>query len=349
VDEGIQFKGTYFDGKTSKAYPVTLRVAGEDLILEDAADSFSIAIPLKNCVITPPLGRSSRSLKFPSGGKCDIHDLGAAATLEKNLGINYGMRLVNFLEGRWKPATACFICLIFCVWGFVRFGIPFVATIAANAVPLELVEHISSKSLAMLDKRYLLPSRLKKEKIEEVRTIFQKYCASLYKNVQYRVEVRRGNIIGPNAFALPSGIILITDELVELIESEKELAAVLFHEMAHVRHRHGLRSVFQNAGVFLVISALAGDIASITSTAATLPTLLAESGYSRKFEFEADREAGMYCIRKGWGTKPYQDILLRMSQNELNFPGKTFLSSHPLIEERITYLRDLQQPHNESM
>ena len=118
--------------------------------------------------------------------------------------------------------------------------------------------------------------------------------------------------------------------------------AVYAHESAHVEKRHGLRTVFQNAGVFLLVSAVVGDVASITSAAAALPTLLAESGYSRRFEREADEVAGRYLIEKGWGTQPLQHILVRMTAGVPELPGSEFLSTHPETRDRMDRLRALE-------
>ena len=51
----------------------------------------------------------------------------------------------------------------------------------------------------------------------------------------YQLEFRHGGYIDANAFALPSGIIVMTDELVELAKSDDELISVLAHEIGHVR------------------------------------------------------------------------------------------------------------------
>ena len=77
--------------------------------------------------------------------------------------------------------------------------------------------------------------------------------------------------------------------------------------------------------------------------AATLPTLLVESGYSRKFEKEADQAAGTYFIRNGRGTQPYRDILLRLSENRPEYPIMSMISSHPETEKRIKYLQELEK------
>ena len=92
----------------------------------------------------------------------------------------------------------------------------------------------------------------------------------------------------------------------------------------------------------MLISILAGDVTSITSAAAALPTLLVETGYSRKFEREADYESGVYLIHKGWGTQPYRSILLRIAQKQSHSPNISMFSTHPDIKKRIEYLKQLE-------
>ena len=140
---------------------------------------------------------------------------------------------------------------------------------------------------------------------------------------------------------------MVTDELVAMVKDDRELIAILVHETAHVENRHGLRMLFQNVGVFMLISMLVGDVASITSMAATLPTILVESGYSRRFEKEADLAAGIYLVRKGWGTQPLQDILRRLAESQPQTPALEVMATHPDIRQRIRYLQDLEASLNE--
>ena len=83
--------------------------------------------------------------------------------------------------------------------------------------------------------------------------------------------------MGANAVALPAGIIIMTDALVELSENDEELAAVLAHEIGHVRNRHALRALLQNSVVAGSIILVTGDASSAGSIAAGIPTLLARA------------------------------------------------------------------------
>ncbi len=338
----IEFDATYFDGKSSKAYSVTIVSDGVQVSVWGDEGQALRYLPLHQCVITPPMGNARRAIKFPDGAQCETDDLQAVAELEKYIGTNQGMQMVNSLEINWKMAAGCLGGIIIFVWIFTAYGIPLMAQIATPLIPSVVTEKVSQQAMKMLDNNFLQPSQLDLKKAEQISLLFQNLCKEADGNFNYRIQFRKSPRIGPNAFALPSGIIVMTDELVLLAANDNEIRGVLVHEMAHVRHRHGIRSVLQNAGVFLIVSILVGDVTSITSVAATLPTVLVEAGYSRKFEKEADREAGLYFIKKGLNTNDYQSILMRLDKDHSEHPGLSLLSTHPETQERIKYLQSLE-------
>ncbi len=65
----------------------------------------------------------------------------------------------------------------------------------------------------------------------------------------YSLNFREGGAIGPNAFALPSGTIILTDELVDIAGDDNDMVlAVLAHEIGHVDKKHSLRQIYRAAG-----------------------------------------------------------------------------------------------------
>ena len=68
--------------------------------------------------------------------------------------------------------------------------------------------------------------------------------------------VRRGEA---NAFALPGGHIYVFQGLIDRAETPDELAGVIAHEVGHVAHRDGTRSVLEGAGLSLLFGMLLGD------------------------------------------------------------------------------------------
>lgn len=339
----IELRGNYFDGKTSQAYPVTaildkmaIAIKGKEIDISD--------ISLDACEIPPGLGRTRRSIIFPDGARLETDDLAGIRSVEKDFGKNSGMHIVNLLESSWRLVAACFAGLIFSTWLFITYGIPFIADKAAASIPFMVTEKISNHTLEVLDEHFFKESTLDEEVAESLREAFKALVAGKDDAFKFRLEFRSGKgMVGANAFALPSGTILMTDELVELSEKREELLGILYHEITHVEKRHGMRSVLQNAGVFLLVSALVGDIASITSVASTFPTMLAQTGYLREFEREADREAGLYMIEQGWGTKPLEEMLLRITKAHSDIQGSSLLSTHPDTTERIKNLKKLGQ------
>ncbi len=63
-------------------------------------------------------------------------------------------------------------------------------------------------------------------------------------NLPWRFAVIEGQ--NPNAFAVPGGYVFITRSMLDLIETESELAAVLGHEISHIVRKHHLRWVYLN-------------------------------------------------------------------------------------------------------
>ena len=338
------FTGTYLDGRSSKPVQVGITFEGTTLRLQDCtAVSPDIVVPLQNCSATPPLGGTRRSLILPGGARCETIDAELLALVDSHRSPAGSARIVNFLESGWKTALACLLGLFLCLWGFVAAGIPFLAKMAAAAVPAAATDRLSRQTLAVLDTRFLEPSELGADRSAHLQNLFHGLVDRKRSPVNYRLEFRKSGQAGANAFALPSGLIVMTDELVGLAENDRELIGVLAHEIAHVENRHGLRVLFQNAGTLLLVSALAGDVSSISAAGETLPTLLIESGYSRRFEKEADRAAGTYLIRMGWGTVSLQNILARLAKTAPLHPAFALFSTHPDLEERIGYLKKMDR------
>jgi Zn-dependent protease with chaperone function len=148
------------------------------------------------------------------------------------------------------------------------------------------------------------------------------------------LEFRTSRAIGPNAFALPGGIIVITDELVALAKSDDELLAVLAHELGHVRLRHTMRRLLESSAVAMLIAGITGDIASTSSLAASAPAVLLQSKFSRDNETEADRFAFDLMRRAGIDPKYFAVLLARLEAKRGPGPFPAFLSSHPPSAER---------------
>ena len=335
----IEARGTYFDGKSSQARRATMRCIGDRVMIEEDGGGLLQGLRASRCRIDPPLGKAARSIRFPGDAVFETPDAGAIAALERTWGKNRTMRLVHHIETRWKGVSVSFAGIVLFVWLFHTYAIPSLAEEIAFSLPAGVDTEISRHTLDVLDSHFTHPSGLDPRRTEGIRKRFRSLLAGLGPDgFTYRLEFRKSPAIGPNAFALPSGTVVMTDELVGLSVDDRELDGVLLHEIGHIRGRHALRTVIQNAGVFLIIASLSGDMSHISSTAASLPTVLAHSEYSRTFEREADRFAAAELLRRGEPLKPLEDILRRLGSKTPNFPGESVLSTHPVMDERIADL-----------
>lgn len=339
----IAFQGTYFDGNSSKAHAVHIVCSGGFVSVRNDAHSLRVDVKLDELSLAPPLGKARRVLELPGGARCETSDLEAVRQLEALQGSKpRGMQLVHQLESHWVLVITCAVGLLLGLWGLMAQGIPWMAKRAAFATPKPLIDTISKRSLDVLDKQLFTPSRLTPDRAERLQQHFQTVIQNSGSAAHARLMFRRSPNMGANALALPSGLVIMTDELVHLAENDRELIGIMAHELAHVQQQHGLRNVYQSTGIFLLISILLGDVTSMTSAAASLPTLLIESGYSRQFETAADTFAGRYMIQRGWGTKPLRNILQRIS-GEHGKKWPTFLATHPGTQERLRHLEAMER------
>ncbi len=157
-----------------------------------------------------------------------------------------------------------------------------------------------------------------------------------------------------NAFALPGGKIGVHTGLIELVDNQHQLAAVIGHEVGHVLARHSNERMSQQVGTKIGISlvqAVAAPQTAMGQTAIGLLGVGAQYGvimpFSRLHESEADR-IGLDLMSKA-GFDPAESIVLwqKMSQASQGPRPVEFLSTHPAhgtrIQELQTHLPAAQQ------
>ncbi|MCZ6894904.1 MAG: M48 family metallopeptidase, partial [Gammaproteobacteria bacterium] len=149
-----------------------------------------------------------------------------------------------------------------------------------------------------------------------------------------------------NAAATFGGHIILYRGLVSRLPNENALAMVMAHEIAHIKHRHPIRSLGRVAMVWLSVMALVGieggDSASSVINDAGGLTLLT---FSRAQEQEADREA-LAAVNKLYGHTAgaldlYAVLLEPSSESVGELPA--FMSTHPLTLDRIRELKAMQR------
>ena len=156
-----------------------------------------------------------------------------------------------------------------------------------------------------------------------------------------------------NAFALPGGRVFVTSGLIEAIDNEAALKAILAHDVGHVESRHSYRAAAGReaasaiGGLLDVVSQTTGnrriaEIGAARMTGFTLGLL----NYDRDREREADMFASVMFGRLSQSTDAVANAFQTLREIEEALPPRAsnsatdqffegLLASHPSIYERL--------------
>jgi Zn-dependent protease with chaperone function len=333
----VSLEGRYFDGKTSAARAVDVSLF-DDGRVRLRAEQFETEAWLSDIKVSERIGNTQRRLLFPDGAVCELNDNDAVDRWLTTLGAHSSEHRVFQLERRWPYAIAALLLTLIGSLAFIRYGIPALAGRIAQTLPVQIDNAIGEGGLDALDEAFFAPSKLPPAKQAELQAQFTAITRELPDAQRYRLEFRTGGFVGANAFALPSGIVVMTDELVALSKHPHELTAVLAHEVGHVVHRHSLRMLLQSTGTAALMFALLGDVGSASTLAASIPTVLVHAKHSRDFEREADDYSYTWLAQHRIGREHFGAILKRLETKESggsDSKAMSYFSSHPQTEERI--------------
>lgn len=154
----------------------------------------------------------------------------------------------------------------------------------------------------------------------------------------------------PNAFTFPGGYMYVTTGLLELAESEHELAAVLAHEIAHNTHLHAIKMIKRESQMSIpVLLAMLAAVFVRGETTAQVAQIVSQViqvlmlGYSRDMEREADESAFIYLQRAGYNPVGLLTFFEKLSKMEKQSTSPQFLpgywTTHPALEERISAVK----------
>ncbi len=351
----------WFDGQRSEGVAATLALdANHYLTLRD--ENGQLLDPEAVCParlhIAPPLGDTARTFHFGGSGRGESRDLQALAALEHALGRGWKGRALARLESAWPIALTLGALVMLGGLAGLRWGVPWAAEQVAIAMPDDLAHKVGAGTLRVLDTTVLKPSRLQTARKDELRAGFLTLAAP-YDALPLTLHFRRG--VGPNAFALPDGTVLLTDELVALATDDRQLFAVLAHEIGHVHHRHGVRMALEGAALSVLVAVVLGDATELGNVAAGMPAALAQAQFSQAHEIQADDFALETLVHAGISPRHFAVIMRRLQASAGGpdrspvttgtDPEKTsadgalrYLASHPPTEARVARFATWPEP-----
>jgi len=322
-----------FDKQSSKHKESELTFQNDSLLLKVGDETRTY--PLNEVTFSERLGNMPRSIYLSKTEVCEVQDNAFIDSELKKRGLLKGSQFIYHLESKSiyiLPALAVTILMVFI---FIKYILPYSAEKIAYAVPQSVAVKIGTGTLQTLDKLVLKPSKLEANKKEEITLTFKKMATHIHDLPPLHLVFRSAKKVGANAFALPDGTIVMTDELVLLADNNQEILSVLAHEIGHIKNRHAIRMFLQNSAMLVVLTTLTGDATTASTVVAALPTMLIESSFSRDLESEADDYAMQVMKESGIELHYFADIMQKLSAGREEDEVGKYFSSHPITSSRI--------------
>ncbi|MGH6725348.1 MAG: M48 family metallopeptidase [Pseudolabrys sp.] len=148
-----------------------------------------------------------------------------------------------------------------------------------------------------------------------------------------------------NAMALPGGQIFVFRGLIAKADNADQVAGVIAHEIGHVAHRDGTKSVLQAGGLSLLFGMLLGDFVGGGAVVLAARAVL-QSSYSREVESAADRYGAELMNNAGGNARALAVMLGKIGG--ATEPGMKILLDHPETVARIAAINKLASPQPSS-
>ncbi|MCL2261343.1 MAG: M48 family metallopeptidase [Fibromonadales bacterium] len=217
------------------------------------------------------------------------------------------------------------VVVVFLIAGVYVSVTPFIAKKAVALLPVEIDVKLGEVFMEKFATSFGKTDSLKTELLNEFASKI-----SWDSRVKLRFHVINSSTI--NAFALPSGDVVVFTGLLEEIDDYEALAALLSHEVTHVNKRHSMHIICKSLVGYAFISVLTTDVSGLMAIVLENANTLNNLSYSRDMELEAD-EGGMALLEKNGINQNGMLKLMKILQSV--GPNIEVLSTHPIMEKRI--------------
>jgi Zn-dependent protease with chaperone function len=280
-------RADYFDGRSAEAHAVRIALREGALMID--GEGIALRVPLQQVRWPERQRHGVRSIVLPNGATLRCTEAAAFDTLARAAGA--GESITVRVQQSWRLTLVSVGLLLMVVVAGYRWGLPAAAHGVLAFVPHTVDERLGNSAYESIAPWLLEPSRVPPERQQRLRHAFDQMLARAHAGAPRapaRLHFHAAPRIGPNAFALPGGTIVITDELLARLDRDEVVLGVLAHEFGHVQRRHGMRLLVQTTLLAAATSVAFGDFSGLLAGA---PALLGELGYSRDLEREADDHA----------------------------------------------------------
>lgn len=326
--------GHAFAARSSRRIPAWLIWQGAEARLQAEDGALLVAGPVRRIEQMPG---GPALVHLPEDWLFEAQDGADLDTLTGPRPDAHLSRLEVFHPRLIAVAAAC-IAAAFVIW---RWGLDVIVAIAMALTPDPPVRAMDAGTMAMIDRLMAEETQIPAARQAEIRQIFDRLIAQAPDSPwgDYRLLFRDMPEIGPNAFAMPAGTIVVTDQLLQDFPEDDIIAGVLGHELAHVHDRHVLRQLYRAGSSYLLIALIAGDPGPFLQDLLLEGNALLSLSYSRGQESQADALGLTTAAAAGYDPDALALFFERL-QRDYGEVGPDWLSIHPGTEDRILEIRE---------
>lgn len=229
--------------------------------------------------------------------------------------------------------AACVIGILLCVFSILLLQRQYVLNLIVENIGYEREKYFGDLIFDLYKKELKIVSS------PEANTELEKITSLLNKNNDLDKLSLKFYIIDDdsvNAAAMMGGHILVNKGLILKSKNSEQLLAVLAHEIAHVKNRDVLKSIFSQIGFAGFFALLFGDVSSVINDMAMTSARLINLKFSREVEAAADLRAIDILSNARISCDGFIEFFTQdFADNNKMLTKAEFLMSHPVSESRV--------------
>jgi predicted Zn-dependent protease len=256
--------------------------------------------------------------------------------------------LITKMANSGKTGLFVIVAILLLTIGLTYFYlVPKTGVWASKIFPLTTEVEIGKKMAEQLEQT----AKINNEKSKHL----QAFANELQLNNKVKLHFKVIEDATINAFAMPGGYIYFYSGILDKIQNKQQLAAIIGHETVHVNERHSIKTIFGSLASYAIISLIFGDVSGLAAVLLENANAIQNLCYSRAFETEADEKGLSILIQNQLNPKGMIELFEILKQNNSGNNDLSFLSSHPLTDERINHINNLigktqfQEVHNNNL
>lgn len=338
MSEYAEIEGIAFEPRSSRSIPAVLVYDGFDFHLKSGNDFIAQDLVMETI-------QGNNEFYFTDGRMFQAHYGLTRELLREFKGV--AEPTASRVEVFIPKSIVAILAIMMIAFGGVVYALATIGPTLGAMFPQDLEEAIGRSSYETMADFVFVPSNIPQERQDELNLRMQQMIEN--SNLDRRPELifHASARLGANALAFPGGPIVLTDDLVQILDDDMVMAVVA-HELGHIEERHGIKQIINQFGLSIIILMVFGNDGSIIEELAVFGTNFWGFKNSRDYEHAADAFAVEVMRENAIDKSVYAAALLKlhtelcakqnMSDQDCINEGSHWFSTHPSLLDRIDHI-----------